>query len=66
MLGFIGVFWYYELDAVQIVIRENGPNFLQFVTRICATMGGMWVVIGIFYSTTSAIFSLIFPSKKKE
>tara|TARA_R110002050_G_scaffold287442_1_gene438641 strand:+ start:229 stop:1488 length:1260 start_codon:yes stop_codon:yes gene_type:complete len=44
-----GVFFFYDFSAFQIKHTLHRRSFLYFVTRVCALVGGMFVVLGLVY-----------------
>ena len=44
-----GVFFYYDFSALQIQSTILEPSIIQFITRVCALCGGMFVVLGMVY-----------------
>lgn len=45
--GVPGVYFYYELSPVQAIFEETRKSFTQFLTSICAILGGLFAVMGL-------------------
>ncbi|XP_076959576.1 uncharacterized protein LOC143635700 [Bidens hawaiensis] len=45
-----GVFFYYDLSAIEVNFAETHTSFLHFLTNICAIVGGIFTVAGILDS----------------
>lgn len=45
-----GIYFYYDFYPVMIEYHEKKPGFLQFLTRICGIIGGIFTVAGVFDS----------------
>ena len=59
-----GVFFKYQISPLMIKIEEKPGTLAHFITRVCAVIGGVWVVIGMVYS--SARVTVTNLSKKRE
>jgi len=40
--------FYYDISPVKVVVAEETQTFASFVTKICAVIGGIYVVVGLF------------------
>jgi len=54
-----GVFFKYDISEVMIFIQEDTKSFSRFLTRICAIIGGIWVVIGLVYNSIKGVVSSV-------
>ncbi|KAF5789912.1 putative endoplasmic reticulum vesicle transporter [Helianthus annuus] len=45
-----GVFFFYDLSGIKVNFTETHTSFLHFLTNICAIVGGIFTVAGIFDS----------------
>jgi len=54
-----GVFFKYDISEVKIFIKEESQSFSRFITRLCAVIGGVWVVIGLIYSLINGCISMV-------
>jgi len=54
-----GVFFKYDISEVKIFIQEETKSFSRFITRLCAVIGGVWVVIGLIYNGLKGLVSSI-------
>uniref|UniRef100_A0A7S0MQW3 Endoplasmic reticulum vesicle transporter C-terminal domain-containing protein n=2 Tax=Pyramimonas obovata TaxID=1411642 RepID=A0A7S0MQW3_9CHLO len=45
-----GVFFFYDLSPIKVTFREERSSFLKFITSLCAIIGGVFTVSGIFDS----------------
>jgi len=59
-----GVFFKYDISPIMIHMKYDQYSFAQFITRLCAIVGGVWVVIGLVYSAIHKFVSAV--SKKVE
>lgn len=57
-LTFSGLYFSFELSPMLISITRNSKSFLHLLTRLCAVVGGAWVVFGLLFSTLRSIFRL--------
>lgn len=42
-----GVFFFYDISPIKVVVREAQKPFLHFLTQLCAIIGGVFTVAGI-------------------
>jgi Endoplasmic reticulum vesicle transporter len=47
--SFTGVFFKYDFSELRIKYTEQSKYFSTFLTRVCAVVGGVFVVIGLVY-----------------
>jgi len=59
-----GVFFKYQISPLLIKIELKSRTFAHFITRVSAVIGGVWVVIGMLYSSARETVSGL--SKKRE
>lgn len=45
--GLPGVFFFYDISPIKVVVRETSKPFLHFITQLCAIIGGVFTVAGI-------------------
>ncbi|GAB2290615.1 hypothetical protein Dimus_024897 [Dionaea muscipula] len=45
-----GVFFFYDLSPIKVTFLEQHVSFLHFLTNVCAIVGGVFTVSGIFDS----------------
>lgn len=45
--GLPGVFFFYELSPIKVIVSEEQRSFLHFVTQLCAIIGGVFTVAGL-------------------
>ncbi|KAI7729959.1 hypothetical protein M8C21_028727 [Ambrosia artemisiifolia] len=45
-----GIFFFYDLSGIKVNFTETHTSFLHFLTNICAIVGGIFTVAGIFDS----------------
>jgi len=50
----------YDLSPMAVVIQRKGKQWYEFVTSICALIGGTFTVMGLL----SGFLNVIFKSKK--
>ncbi|KAG5596400.1 hypothetical protein H5410_037632 [Solanum commersonii] len=41
------VYFLYDLSPITVTIREERRNFLHFITRLCAVLGGTFALTGM-------------------
>jgi len=58
-----GIFFKYDFFPLRVKMIRKPSYLSHFLTRICAILGGTWVVVGIIYSSLS---KMIKTMKKKE
>jgi len=61
-----GVFVHYDFSPLRIQIEGKSETLLQFLTRLCAVAGGVWVVVGMTYKLTAGFFELLFAGVVKK
>lgn len=44
---FAAVYFLYDLSPITVTIREERRNFLHFITRLCAVLGGTFAMTGL-------------------
>jgi len=42
-----GVFFFYDFYPMRIKVTQQPKNFAKFVVRICAIIGGIYVILGL-------------------
>jgi hypothetical protein len=50
----------YDLSPMSVVISRKGKQWYEFVTSICALIGGTFTVVGLI----SGLLNAVFKSKK--
>jgi len=50
-----GVYFKYEINPLMIKINDKDSSFANFLVRICAIIGGLYVVFGIVYSLSATV-----------
>eukprot|EP00316_Scyphosphaera_apsteinii_P012253 CAMPEP_0119341400 /NCGR_PEP_ID=MMETSP1333-20130426/102337_1 /TAXON_ID=418940 /ORGANISM="Scyphosphaera apsteinii, Strain RCC1455" /LENGTH=407 /DNA_ID=CAMNT_0007353357 /DNA_START=374 /DNA_END=1597 /DNA_ORIENTATION=+ len=40
--------FYYDISPVKVVVQEETQAFASFITKICAVIGGIYTVVGLF------------------
>jgi len=45
--GLPGVFFFYDISPIKVVVSEAAKPFLHFLTQLCAIIGGVFTVAGI-------------------
>lgn len=50
-----GVFFKYDIAAMKVNIQEHGITFSHLITRLFAVIGGVYVVLGLVYSSVRSI-----------
>jgi len=58
-----GVFFKYDFYPLRVKMTRKPSYLSHFLTRICAIIGGTYVVMGIIYSTTTKMYKTM--NKKK-
>ena len=56
-----GVFLYFDVVPMKVMFKEERLGFLQFLTSVCAIVGGVFTVSGI----VDALFHRFVSMKKK-
>lgn len=44
--GMPGIFFKYDMSALKVNVKQERDNFLTFLARLCATVGGIYVCSG--------------------
>jgi hypothetical protein len=50
----------YDLSPMAVVIKKKGKRWYEFITSICALIGGTFTVVGLL----SSFLNVIFKAKK--
>jgi len=58
-----GIFFKYDFFPLRVKMTRKPSYLSHFLTRICAIVGGTWVVVGIIYNSISKMYTTI---KKKQ
>jgi len=58
-----GIFWKYDFSPMLVKLERREKYFSHFLTRLCAIVGGTWVVLGLLYTVTQQALDKL--SKKK-
>jgi len=59
-----GVFFKYDISALRIRQVAQGRSFAHFLTRLCAIVGGVVVVLGLIYQNLNAFIVFILTQLK--
>eukprot|EP01126_Amoeba_proteus_P052648 TRINITY_DN6378_c0_g2_i5.p1 TRINITY_DN6378_c0_g2~~TRINITY_DN6378_c0_g2_i5.p1 ORF type:complete len:235 (-),score=37.83 TRINITY_DN6378_c0_g2_i5:97-801(-) len=54
-----GIFFSFELSPMMIFLTKKQKPFLHLVTRLCAVVGGTWVVAGLIYRLVRRFVELL-------
>lgn len=46
--GLPGAFFFYDLSPIRVQFEEEHKSFMHFLTQLCAIVGGVFTVVGIF------------------
>jgi hypothetical protein len=57
-----GVFFTYEISPMLVIYTQRSKSFMHFLTGVCAIVGGIFTVAGMF---DSVIYSAERSLKKK-
>eukprot|EP01125_Pyxidicula_operculata_P010042 TRINITY_DN3302_c0_g1_i2.p1 TRINITY_DN3302_c0_g1~~TRINITY_DN3302_c0_g1_i2.p1 ORF type:complete len:303 (+),score=58.19 TRINITY_DN3302_c0_g1_i2:188-1096(+) len=49
-----GVFFKYDFSPMLVKLERKQKYFTHFLTRLCAVIGGLWVVLGLVYQTVNS------------
>lgn len=50
-----GVYFRYDINPLMIYIHKKDSSLANFITRLCAIIGGLYVVFGIVYSLSANV-----------
>jgi hypothetical protein len=50
----------YDLSPMAVLIKKKGKHWYQFVTSMCALIGGTFTVVGLL----STVLNIVFKAKK--
>lgn len=53
--GLPGVYFFYEVSPIRVVIEERYRSFGHFLTSVCAIVGGVYTVMGLVDSATHSL-----------
>jgi len=60
-----GVFFKYDISPLKISIDNMNKPISHLLLRLCAVIGGVWVVIGIVYSSVTNMLGLVRTKKSQ-
>jgi len=46
----------YDISPMSVLIKSKGKKLYEFITSICAVIGGTFTVVGLFNGFLSVIF----------
>jgi Endoplasmic reticulum vesicle transporter len=46
----------YDLSPMAVLVKKKGKHWYEFVTSMCALIGGTFTVVGLVSSTLSVLF----------
>jgi hypothetical protein len=58
-----GVYFEYDFYALRIKLTEQPRPLLEFITRVCAVIGGFYVVLGFLYRSADWALDQLFPKR---
>ncbi len=50
----------YDISPMSVLVKAKGKKFYEFITSMCAVIGGTFTVVGLF----NGVLSVIFKPKK--
>lgn len=53
--GVPGIFIKYDIEPLQMTIRERSTSFVQFLVRLAGVLGGVWVCVGYAFRVTNRL-----------
>ncbi|CDW96686.1 hypothetical protein [Sporisorium scitamineum] len=56
--GVPGIFIKYDIEPLQMTIRERSTTLLQFLVRLAGVLGGVWVCVGYAFRITNRLATL--------
>ncbi len=56
--GVPGIFIKYDIEPLQMTIRERSVSLVQFLVRLAGVVGGVWVCVGYAFRVTTRISTL--------
>lgn len=56
--GVPGIFIKYDIEPLQMTIRERSTGLVQFLVRLAGVLGGVWVCVGYAFRVTNRITML--------
>lgn len=56
--GVPGIFMKYDIEPLQMTIRERSTSFTQFLVRLAGVLGGVWVCLGYAFRVTNRLTKL--------
>lgn len=58
--GMPGIFFKYDMSALKVTVRQERDNFLTFLARLCATVGGIYVCSGLVNNLIQLLADVVF------
>jgi len=59
-----GIFWKFDISPMLVKLERKEKYFTHFLTRLCAVVGGTWVVLGLLYATILQAFEKLRKKRK--
>ncbi|XP_034939181.1 endoplasmic reticulum-Golgi intermediate compartment protein 2 [Chelonus insularis] len=57
--GVPGIFFKYDTSALKVKVIENRESLIQFLVKLCATVGGIYVTSGLINSIIQGLWYVI-------
>ncbi|XP_014296729.1 endoplasmic reticulum-Golgi intermediate compartment protein 2 [Microplitis demolitor] len=57
--GVPGIFFKYDTSALKVKVTRNRDSFIQFLVKLCATVGGIYVTSGLINSVIQACWYIV-------
>ncbi|KAK0174045.1 hypothetical protein PV328_007162 [Microctonus aethiopoides] len=57
--GIPGIFFKYDSSALKVKVTQNRDSFIQFLVKLCATVGGVFVTSGLINGIVQAFWYII-------
>lgn len=53
--GVPGIFIKYDIEPLQMTIRQRSTSLFQFLVRLAGVLGGVWVCVGYAFRVTNRV-----------
>lgn len=57
--GIPGIFFKYDTSAMKIIVKQQRDSIVQFLVKLCATVGGIFVTSGLINSLVQSFWYII-------
>ena len=61
-----GIYLKFDIEALRVHVHEERRSLVQFATRLCGIVGGIYATFGMIVKASDAAVGRIFPHDKQQ